>query len=253
MTLSSELVSDNARSETCAALAEKYPWPEDRPAVAPIDFTYDGGGRELVIEMIRRRRAKIVLEIGAFLGGSTRLWLDASPDVVVLAIDCWEGCWGNCAREAGRPECANQLDQPDGGYETFLANLWADRHRVVPVRGRSPEVLEAIFSVGVQPDLVYLDGDKSGVELEVCRELFPDAILTGDDWTFYEDGHYPIREPVETFCRRHGFYLRTKMATWVIDRQRPKFSYRVRRWWRAFRSRRANDGRMRASISSGRK
>ena len=100
------------------------------------------------------------------------------------ALDPWEGSWANFAVTSGKPEHAEQLARKKAGYHTFLVNLWDHRQRVIPLRGRSPEKLYELAQLGVAPDLVYLDSDKSGVELEVCHELFPDAILCGDDWTY---------------------------------------------------------------------
>ena len=216
-------------------LRARYPWPTTRPALPPIDWSLDGGGRNLVTDCIARGGARLILEIGAFLGGSTKLWLAASPNVTVIALDPWEGSWASFAIASGKPEHADQLAREEGGYHTFLANLWDHRERVIPFRGRSPEKLHELAHLGVAPDLVYLDSDKSGIELEICHELFPDAILCGDDWTYAAEEGYPIRRPVKEFCARHGHYVRTKMATWIIDRDRPPLSYRLRTVWRRLR------------------
>lgn len=224
-----------APSDALDLLRARYAWPAERPALPPIDWSLDGGGRELVVQCILRRGARVVLEIGAFLGGSTRLWLAASPQVTVIALDPWEGSWANFAVSSGKPQFAAQLAAADAGYQTFLANLWEHRERVVPLRGKSPEKLYELHALGVAPDLVYLDSDKSGVELEICRELFPHATLTGDDWTFGAAEGYPIRGPVESFCRRHGCHVRTKMATWIIAPGRPPLGYRLRTLWRRLR------------------
>jgi hypothetical protein len=216
-------------------LRDRYPWPATRPSVAPIDWSLDGGGRGLVTDCIVRRRVRIVLEIGAFLGGSTKLWLAVAPDVTVIALDPWEGSWTNFAIASGKPEFAAQLAAEDAGYQTFLANLWEHRDRVIPLRGKSPEKLYELHTLGVAADLVYLDSDKSGAELEICRALFPQAILTGDDWTYGPGEGYPIRAPVHAFCRRHNCHVRTKMATWVIKNGRPPLAYRLRTLWRRLR------------------
>src|SRR5687767_1427345 len=92
-----------------AALRERYAWPASRPDVATIDWSLDGGGRNLVAECLVRRGVRLVLEIGAFLGGSTRLWLAAAPGVTVIALDPWEGSWANFAIRSGKPEFAEQL------------------------------------------------------------------------------------------------------------------------------------------------
>lgn len=121
-----------------ARLKEMYPWPATRPAVSPIDWAMDGGGRSLVTDAIRKHNLKVILEVGVFLGGSLRTWLEASPDVVVLAVDPWEGTWGGVARRFGHPEYAEQLDRDNGPYESFLSSLWEYRDRVIPIAVTHP-------------------------------------------------------------------------------------------------------------------
>jgi hypothetical protein len=218
-------------------LRTKFPWPEKRPDAAPIDWNMNAGGRELVIDVIRRRNVRVVLEIGVFVGGSTKTWLDASPDVVVIAVDHWPGTWeASYARQCGRSRrVINQLSQKDGSYHAFLSSLWDSRDRVIPVRGESPGALEVVHQTGVSVDLVYLDADKSGRELEICRRLFPHATISGDDWWcgidhwWRPDDGYRIRKPVKEFCRRHGFYLKTSRHTWLIDRDPPSLRDRLKR------------------------
>ncbi|HEX5104530.1 MAG TPA: hypothetical protein VFV87_11995, partial [Pirellulaceae bacterium] len=159
-------------------LRADYPWPSARPGVRPIEWSLDAGGKHLVIEQIRRRRATLVLEIGSFLGASVRTWLAASPDVVVIALDPWPDI------RRWLPELNQKGTQPawaieqlatgeDAAYHTFLANLWDERQRVIPMRDAAPAALYNLQKLGVQPELIYLDADKTGAELEVCRELFP--------------------------------------------------------------------------------
>ncbi len=242
MPVSSAYVADTAKvAETTkflkadkdaalTALRAQYPWPNDCPAVAPIDWALDGGGRHLVLEMIEKHSVRVIVEIGAFLGGSVKMWLAASPEIVVVAVDPWKDPWEDFARNSGRPASeALQLDEPGGGYRTFLRNFWEERHRVIPIRGKSPDKLHDLHAAGLRPDLVYIDSDKSGRELEVCEALFPGAIICGDDWLWAPEQGYPIRRPVQTFCRNHGRYLRVDHHTWVIDTERPTFRYYLNR------------------------
>ena len=237
--------ADNDRALT--ALRAQYPWPDVCPTVAPIDWSLDGGGRHLVLEMIEKHGVRVIVEIGSFVGGSVKMWLAASPEIVVVVVDPWKSVFGDFARSAGRPESeVRQLDEPGGGYRTFLRNLWEERQRVIPVRGISPDKLHDLHAAGLRPDMIYIDSDKSVRELEVCEALFPGAIICGDDWLWGHEQGYPIRRPVKTFCRKHGRYLRVDRHTWVIDTERPPFRYylnralnrdrRRRRWKRVKRA-----------------
>lgn len=204
----------------------------------------------MVQQLLQRRKLSIVLEIGCFLGGSINNWLDASDDVVVVAVDPWPDSWdvASIARKLGKSDAViEQLSMSDGMYHTFLANLWDRRDRVIPVREYSPGILHTLSEIGLRPDLIYLDSDKLGNEIELCHRLFPSAIMTGDDWGWTnESGEYAIRKPVKEFCRTHDRYLRVENATWVIDTEPASLSFQFRtlrrslqKKWKSFRRRRA--------------
>jgi len=222
-------------------LAERYPWPEQRPDFRPIDWSLDGGGRWLVEKKIRPKSHPIVLEIGCFLGGSIRNWLSASPHAQVVAVDPWPESWdaAEYARRYDRPQWEiEQLSRDDGFYQSFLAALWDQRKRVIPVREYSPDILRTLSDLGLRPDVIFLDSDKVGTEIEICRELFPGAIMTGDDWGWRnEAGEYPIREPVQRFCQQNGRYLKVENATWVIDTDPPSVAFRLRTLRRSLKRR----------------
>lgn len=218
-------------------LRDAFPWPRERPEARAVDWGLEAGGKQLVVDQIRRRDASIVLEIGVFLGSSARVWLNASAKVIVIALDPWVGGdWiGRYARHKGQPEwVVEQLTRDEEAFhQTFLATMWEHRDRVIVVRGEALVMLDEIARTGVRPDVVYLDADKSGRELEVCRTLFPRALLTGDDWFcgidrfFRPDEGYPIRKPVKEFCRRHGQHLLVNKATWVVTPEPPSLEYHV--------------------------
>ena len=99
-----------------------------------------------------------------------------------------------------------------------MANIGAYRDRFVPVRGPSPDVLYEMHDMGIKPDLIYVDATKSLVDLVVCDRLFPEAILSGDDWTWGKNGRYPIREAVTAYCQKKGYQVHPRHATWYITR-----------------------------------
>lgn len=213
-------------------LRSTYPWPNECPDVEKHPWCLDGGGRSLIDYKLKQIKAKTVLEIGSFLGGSTERWLKASRDVTVVAIDPWPST-SDVATIAKTKGCSDkifrQLDRPEGFYQTFLRNLWESRDRVIPVRGYSHDVLHQLHKTGLRPDLIYLDATKEGDEISICHELFPDAVMSGDDWEWGIDEDYPIRKPVKQFCQQHDRHLIVDAATWLIDRNPPTIGYR---WYR---------------------
>jgi hypothetical protein len=202
-------------------LQERYPWPGERPDVKPIDWSVDYGGRDLITNLIARRKLRMVLELGVFLGGSARQWLMASPDVLVVAVDPWPEITSATHQfyfnhPIGRRHW-DQLTAPHGGYRTFLSSLWNLRQRIVPVRAGSMTVLPELHALGLRPDLVYLDTDKTGQEISLCEALFPEALISGDDWYWQDGRQFPIRVPVTESCRRRGYHQKQVDNTWLID------------------------------------
>ncbi|WP_442510084.1 hypothetical protein SH528x_001690 [Novipirellula sp. SH528] len=230
----------NTNQTAMKLLRQRYPWPIERPDFDPIDWSMDGGGRWMVTEKIRRKDMSLVLEIGSFLGGSIRDWLAASPTVNVVAVDPWPASWDLATYARENHQCervAKQLGRENGFYQTFLTNLWDNQDRVIPVKEYSPAILYELSSMGLEPDLIYLDSDKVGTEIELCRELFPNAIMTGDDWCWTNaDGECSIRQPVYDFCEKHGRYLKVERATWIIDNEPPSLAFQIRSFRRALKA-----------------
>jgi hypothetical protein len=197
--------------ETLASLKTRYPWPTERPSESPILWSLDYGGRRLITDAIASRGVNVLLEIGSFLGGSALQWLAASREVVVVCVDPWPDLIdpgpGITAHHIGRAY-RDQLRAPEGVYRSFISSMWDVRHRIVHVRG---------MSLGLRPDMVYIDADKKGHEIPVCDELFPDAVIAGDDWNWSDGYSFPIREPASRSAHSRGRRLKCVGTTWLID------------------------------------
>jgi hypothetical protein len=215
------------------ALRRDNPWPELPAGVAPFYLSLDAGGRHLVTDAIRENGVTLMLEIGCFLCGSTRQWLDSSPDLEIIGVDPWDGNWSTYFRkktDEGHPIFAaleNPLALADtiqryGNYRIALNNIRDDRDRFIPVRRRSPKALHYLRARGIQPQLIYIDALKSDEDLWVAHDLFPRAILCGDDWNWPDDtGRLRMREHVERFAAEKGFTIEAEGATWLIPAPPP--------------------------------
>ncbi|MEM1143391.1 MAG: class I SAM-dependent methyltransferase [Pseudomonadota bacterium] len=209
-----------------------YWWPKkgllERVYSHPVAL--DGGGKELVEQIIKGFSKPTVLEIGVFLGGSTIRWLDAHPRCTVVGVDLFEDSWDRIIeryRTQNKPWMAKVLSdvedvqglidslQEFGSLNCALRNLIEYRGRFFPVVGDFRQLCEELAS-SIKPDVIFLDADKSEALLELCAEHFPAAILTGDDWTWGADQGYPIQKAVNAYCERHGVGHKVDRATWAI-------------------------------------
>lgn len=196
-----------------------YPWPARRPAVAPSARGWDGGGRDIVTRRLVERSAKVVLEVGAFLGLSTRTWLSAVPGATVICIDPWYDHYDDDSGFRHWPDVVGK-----NIYHLFLSSCWEFRDRIIPVRGLSPISLEVVAEFGARPDLIYIDGAHEygpvTTDLEAAHRLFPNAILTGDDWLWDGDPNKPraVRAAVEDFAAARGWRVEASGNTWALDR-----------------------------------
>jgi hypothetical protein len=77
-------------------------------------------------------------------------------------------------------------------------------------------------SAGLIPDIVYLDALKQHEDFVEAHKIFPDAIITGDDWNWRvnKDGTYPIRPFVETIAKERNGAIFADRATFVISESR---------------------------------
>lgn len=218
------------------ALRRDNPWPRALDSsVAPFHFALDkngDAGREIIIEAIRAARARLMIEVGCFLCGSSRHWLEASADLTVIGVDPWEGNWAPYLRHLVasprlRPNVAH-FERDDiermcdalvrhGNFAVALNNILAFRDRFIPVRRAAPEALDYLAGYRLRPDIIYLDADKLREPLDVAHRLFPDALLCGDDWLWPDaTGRLVMQEHVIRFAAEHGHEVRHARQSWVL-------------------------------------
>lgn len=186
-----------------------HPWPELKPTVAARER--EGWLFPSTQEMLARflsTETKLVIELGSWLGLSTRFIASRAPRATVIAIDHWKGSPEH-QHDPGLSELLPKL------YETFLVNCWNDRARIIPVRSGTLEGLERVARHGLQPDLIYVDADHrfEGVtaDLQAIGRLFPRAIIVGDDWNW--EG---VRRAATAFSNATDRRLEALEAGWCI-------------------------------------
>ncbi len=193
-----ELRSPSQNGDPIERLRRAYPWPATRPVVmGPVQNPgWLGEGTDGALAAALSDRTRVVVELGAWLGMSTRYILDRAPGATVISVNHWEGS------PEHRVGTLYQSMLPTL-YETFLSQCWDYRDRLIPLRMTTLEGLQVVAQAGIQPDLIYIDAEHSyravTAELELASELFPHARLVGDDFDWRG-----VREAAEAFARRHA-------------------------------------------------
>ncbi|HUP23643.1 MAG TPA: class I SAM-dependent methyltransferase [Thermoanaerobaculia bacterium] len=200
-----------AGTKALASLAAAFPWPAARPLALEVPERNQGwlrdGSRDALASALSAS-TRVVVELGAWLGLSTRFVLERARNATVISVDHWQGSPEHHESEEWRRMLPAL-------YETFLAMNWEHRARIVPVRRSTIEGLEAVAAHGVAPDVVYVDAGheyESVLEdLETSYRLFPEAELVGDDFDWLG-----VRQALEKFRERHGFEIVRFRTGWRL-------------------------------------
>ena len=129
-----------------AVLRQRFPWPDERPNVPPSDHGWFSGRPE-IFEQFTGPHVKVYLELGSWMGKSTRWFARQCPHATLICIDHWRGS----PEHHRKPKWKQHLPTL---YETFLTNMWDLRDRVIPVRAETLRGMTVVAESGVEPDLV---------------------------------------------------------------------------------------------------
>ena len=168
---------------TLEALNDKYPWPETIPGVPADRHCWFNRKEHMRVFGALLGAAPpdrtTYLEIGTWTGGGSTAWVLTHTNMDVICIDTWEGGKEHYKKEEYKQRLPSL-------YDTFCRNLWAERHRITPVRENSREGLAIVKEHGISPAFIYIDGsheeDDVYMDISDCLRLFPGAIIFGDDF-----------------------------------------------------------------------
>ena len=159
--------------EKLKTLQAKYPWPSEKPALA---FNDQGWFPQCNREMLSRfvsRDTKLIVELGAWLGLSTRWLLDHALNAKVITIDHWKGD----AATANEPVLPVL-------YETFVSNCWTYQDRLIAMRTTTLEGMDELMGLGLKPDLIYVDAahDYDSAVQDIKKATNFGCVMIGDDF-----------------------------------------------------------------------
>ena len=188
-----------------------YPWPDEIPDVPPNLSGWFKSSKQKLLRRVVPNDAKVILELGSWLGQSTTWFLSHAPEATVIAVDTWLGSVEHIAKVRYRRMLPTL-------HETFLTNCWAHRDRLIPVRNTSLMAMQLLKELKISPDVIYVDSDHSfhGLtsELEMAFEFWPNTMMIGDDYSENDVG-----KAVNGFCSRHAFEVDMEMFSWHLRRK----------------------------------
>lgn len=170
--------------------------------------------KQKLSEFISQKNIKVILEVGSWMGGSTRFLAQQLPeDGYIIAVDHWKG--DESIRSVGGGNFQYEVL-----YQQFLSNTIHENlvNKIVPLRMDSGE---AALALKIVPDLLYLDAahDEESV-YEDLRVWWPKmgnhTIICGDD---YNPSAWPgVVKAVHRFANKHGFTVKNLDGFWWFEK-----------------------------------
>jgi hypothetical protein len=197
-------------------LKSRYSWPQLRPNVKVDPHGWFSDKIKVnALKALLNPSTKVIIELGSWLGMSTRIMLNAAPNATLIAVDHWKGS----LEHQDDPVYKNKISTL---YEVFLANCWNFKERLIPVKENTINGLQIIYDFGVKPDLILIDAEHSYSavlrDITKSKELFPSAILVGDDFLWNEDKeqNFPVKRAVKFYAKQHQLEIEIHGNLWRL-------------------------------------
>lgn len=179
--------------------------------VLPFDNHGWYGNKKEIKNLIQNNDIKVVIEVGSWLGKSTRHIAGLLPkNGKVYAVDHWQGSFEH---QPGHDEHGKNLSQI---YDQFLSNVIHAKltDKIIPIR--MPSLVAEKHLSDVTPDLIYIDAshEYESVYQDLCAwypHVKGHGILCGDDWAYSE-----VQKAVEKFAEENHLIIEVKSPFWRL-------------------------------------
>jgi len=192
-------------------LKSLFPWPAEKPNVSERHERWFNRRKQILLRKVVPRDAKLVVELGSWLGDSTRWFCEWCPDATVVAVDTWLGSAEHLLKKRSLLPVL---------HDTFLANCWQYRDRLIPFRNTSLAALNFLHELRLYPNVIYFDSDHSKhglfAELVTATDHWLDSVFVGDD---YEEGN-SVAAAMGDFQQwaDYCYEIETLHNTWYLKR-----------------------------------
>lgn len=162
-------------------------------------------------KLIKEHNVKNVVEVGSWLGSSTRHIASLlPPGGKVYAVDHWQG-----SEEHFHMDVRSWIPTL---YQQFLSNVIHAglTDKIVPVRMSSLDAADKFRRLDLEIDLIYIDAshDYESVYNDISA-WYPyvqeKGIMTGDDWQ-----HPPIQQAVSQFAQENNLNVFCDWQFWML-------------------------------------
>lgn len=203
-------------AERIAALVaedDRVGFPDEEPDVDANPHGWFFPPHKVVMHTMMNEDTRCVLELGSWLGKSTRFIAERAPNAYICCIDLWSNehirndphytqadadglnagtQQADSARARQVEENMKIIDTADIG-EVFKKNMWQQRATegkpgVVPMKMSTVDGIKLLASRGVVPEAIYVDASHHYEdvieELTLCLKHWPDAQICGDDYDY---------------------------------------------------------------------
>lgn len=203
-----------------------FKFPNEKPNVKPDNHGWFNAHMAKFIKPFITSDTKVIVELGAWLGSSTR-WLCENSTATIVSVDHWKGS----IEHQGRKDVQDKLPTL---YDTFIVNCWEYRDRIVPIRSNSTTGLHICKDLNIIPDLIFIDASHEYEDvlkdIQTADELFPKATLMGDDWSWKNrrlNGRFTVREAVKDFAKQTKISIYEDGRCWRLDKKQERKIYGV--------------------------
>lgn len=198
----------NLNDDAWNELRRRYPWPTELPDAPWTEHGWCNWELHEYFDRFLNEDTKLILELGSWLGLSTRYQLKVAPNARIICVDHWRG-----SSEHQSPSRKDVYHFLPNLYERFIVRMWEWRDRLIAMRTNTQAALPEIAALNLIPDFIYIDADHStnAVKADILksRELFPDAQIMGDDW---------LRESVCRGVKATGLPVDHNRLAWAVKR-----------------------------------
>jgi hypothetical protein len=191
-----------------------FTWPVKKPNVPKDDHGWFGGGNTSVLEYFLNSNTKTVIELGSWLGSSTRFILDKAPNANVIAIDHWSNNISNYGNGGSTDTSKDPgIEKIYTLWETFLVNCWDYKDRLYPVRAYTHEGLNYLKQYNIIADVIYIDASHSYddvlSDITLSKKLWPKAQIIGDDYTWES-----VKRAVHDYASKNNLKVESNQNCW---------------------------------------